>query len=639
MKIDYKNLIEYIDIKPSIDQLSENLFQLGHEHEIENGIFDMEFTPNRGDCLSVIGLLRDLSLFYDINKESQIYEKKINRFLIDFENHQPKSCSHISFLKIEIENEILPYKDNLKNYFDNLNVKKNNFFTDISNYISYEMGQPTHCYDASLVDDKISLNFVEGDFKFHTLFDKEITLQNKNLVFLKGENIINLAGIVGGKSTSCTKDTRSVIVECAYFNPEDIAGKSTKYDIQSEAAHKFERGVDPKCHELILRRFIKIVEDHATIKNVELFQKEYTEYKKNLIPIDVNRINKIIGIKVNEEQIKSYLLKIGFEIKNNIINVPSYRSDIKTHNDIAEEIARSIGYDNIKSKSINIPNTNNSNNTNIDKKESAIKNLLIDEGFYEVINNPFGPKSTNLTIKVDNPLDSNRKFLRTSLKQSLIENLLYNERRQKDSIKLFEVSNIYSSSGSNLFNKRRVIGIIASGKVGKNYIDFSKKINDDYLSSLIDSYTKNVIKIENIPRTSLVTKLKNKVYYIEIELNEIDSSILNYNRIYSLTKNFTKYIPISDFPSSTRDLSFSVKNFSKLKPLEEFILNFTDQLLKEVFIFDYFHNERNSEIKVGFRFIFQSNKSTITELEVNNIIDAIIEQSINNFGVDIPGIN
>lgn len=634
MKVAYQSLVDFIESSPSIYELSAKLFQLGHEHEIiEDNIFDMEITPNRGDCLSVIGLLRDLSLFYNINLDTKIYNDDIENFSLEFHNNAIESCSNISFLKVEIENEILPYSGKLKDYFDLLKIKQNNFFTDISNYILYEMGQPTHCYDASKINSTLTLDFAEVNTKFHTLADKEINLEGKNLVFSLDSEIINLAGIVGGKNTACSNKTRSVIIECANFNPEDIIGKSVKYDIQSDAAFRFERGVDPLCHNLVLRRFIKIIQDHAQIKNVEIFKQGYREYKKTVIANNPNYINKIIGTELDTNHSKILLSKLGFKFNRDVIEVPSYRNDVKNQNDLAEEIARSIGYDNIPTREILIPDGNQEKLHNI---ETAVKSFLNKNGFYEVINDPFVPHQADSCIKVDNPLDSNRTYLRTNLKKSLIENLLYNERRQKDSIKLFEISHTYPTE--NLTSIKKTLGIIASGRLGKNYIDFTKKVSAQYLDTIIGKYIKNNLKFEDIPRDTLSTKIKDKISYIEIELDQLNSSILSHEPEPQLPAIYTKYRPISEYPSSTRDLSFSIKNFSNSKPLQDYILNFKHELIKDVFIFDFFHNNKNDEIKIGFRFIFQDNNSTITESQVKDVIDKIIEYALSTYDVSVPGL-
>ena len=203
MKIPYKHLVKYIDSNPDINELSEKLFQLGHEHEVLKEVFVMELTPNRGDCLSINGLLRDLNLFYDISNKKEIYQKDIKPFSFEFENKAKDSCSAIAFLKIEIDKVPKNYKSSLEDYFSDLDNKKINFFTDVSNYISYETGQPTHCYDSSKVNEPIILDFLDKSCEFETLTDRVIDIDNGDLVFRDiNDKIINIAGVVGGKDTA-----------------------------------------------------------------------------------------------------------------------------------------------------------------------------------------------------------------------------------------------------------------------------------------------------------------------------------------------------------------------------------------------------------------------------------------------------
>ena len=273
MKIAYKHLIENIETKPSIDELSAKLFQLGHEHEIENEIFDIEFTPNRGDCLSINGLLRDLSAFYNTSFSKDLYDKPINKFSFDFINKAPQHCSNISFLKIDIDEHILNYTGSLEAYFSDLQNTKNNFFTDISNFISYETGQPTHCFDASKITNALTLEYDKTECEFETLLNKKIKLSGRNLVFKSNNSVISLAGVIGGNSTACSKSTRSVIVECAYFNPEVIIGKSVKYDLHSDASYKFERGVDIGSHEFVLKDSSKLLKIMPILLMLKFSQK------------------------------------------------------------------------------------------------------------------------------------------------------------------------------------------------------------------------------------------------------------------------------------------------------------------------------------------------------------------------------
>ena len=641
MKIAYEHLIKFIPSRPSIENISEKFFQLGHEHEVLNNIFDMELTPNRGDCLSINGLLRDLSVFYEVTPNNEIYTDDIKSLDLNFVNNSPEACPSISFLKIKIQGEVSAYKGIFQDYFDDLDINKNNFFTDISNYISYETGQPTHCYDAEKVTSLISLETSVEEYEFKTLLDKTIKLEDENLVFVQNDEVINLAGVMGGSGTACSKDTKSVIVECAYFNPENVIGQSIKYDIKSDAAHKFERGVDPLCHEKVLRRFLKIVDEHATIKNVEIFKRDYISHNSTEIPFSIERINNILGLSCNSEELQDYLTKLGFNIDNNKIVAPSYRSDIKTENDIAEEVARVIGYNNIPIQPIKIPKPSNTSAKNLELLEHNIKTLLISEGFFEVINDPFVNHETNNSIKLDNPLDSGRKNLRINLEKSLIDNLLYNERRQQDSIKLFEITDVYYIDKKELKSKRK-LGIICSGRVGKNYQDFSRKIDNKYLTNILEKFNKKIsFNPHLINRDELETKLNDKIIYLEIDLYELenyDFDILDKEKFILNKNNFKKYIPISSFPSSVRDLSFAVADKEKYHDLQNLLLDYKDILIKEIFVFDFYHNENKDEIKIGFRFVFQSNSSTITEGEVNKIMNEIIEKALSIPSVEIPGL-
>ncbi|MDB2605003.1 phenylalanine--tRNA ligase beta subunit-related protein [Gammaproteobacteria bacterium] len=634
MKIAYSHLVQYMPENPTIGQISDSLFQLGHEHEIEGNIFDMEFTPNRGDCLSINGLLRDLAVFYTIDYKQDIYNGEISELCMDFENYSENICPKISFLKLEIDQIPEKYKNSFYDYFSDLNLSKNNFFTDLSNYLSYETGQPTHCYDADTINEKLTFHEIEKHEEFETLLDKKITLKDKNAVFSLNNKVINLAGIMGGKSTACSAHTKTVLVECAYFKPESIIGKSVKYDIKSEASHKFERGVDQDSQEKVLRRFIQVVSEHANIKEMSIVSYNYKENQGIKIPVNVNKINQIIGININENEYLNYLKKLGFAIEENFIKVPSFRSDIKTQNDLAEEVARVIGYDNISRAEINIPKNQNHNYKDIENK---LRYFLLDYGFYEVINSPFVGITAKEAIKVDNPLDSNRAFLRKNLTDSLVENLLFNERRQKDSVKLFEISDIYSSE--NGIHKNRMLSIVASGRVGLNYQDFSKRIDKKYLTAMFQEILPNeVFDFQILSRDSLDTKIKSEIITLEVNIERFSADILSYREASKSPESFAQFHPISDLPTSTKDLSYLIKDFSKICELENLFLSYQSDIVKNIFIFDYFHNEKAQEVKIGFRIVFKYKETTLTAAQIELVYNDLIDQSLKIDGISIPGI-
>ena len=634
MKLAYQDLLKFLNEKPSKEDLSYKLFQLGHEHEIYGDIFDMELTPNRGDCLSLNGLARELNVFFGMSDGVEIYKDNIENLDINFENLAADDCLKISFLEIKIQETTSNYRPYLENYFSILGNNKTNFFTDISNYISYELGQPTHCFNRDSVNRKFTLENKETSSTFKTLLGTEINLAGKNCVFSMNDEVISLAGVMGGASTACDLDTKSALVECAYFNPESIIGKSVKYNLTSDAAHKFERGVDITAQEKALRRFVQIVQDHAVIRSVKIKSFLSKEHECISIPIDVVKINDILGTQLNEAQYLRYIEKLGFEI-NTAIKVPSYRSDIKTQNDLAEEIARVIGYNNIDSTPLNLKTI--INNSEIDKV-SLIESFLVRNGFSEVINFPFTSIKEKSSILIDNPLDSNRENFRTRIKESLISNLLYNERRQKDSIKLFELSDIYIKDPD--VKQKKILGIIISGRSGNDFINFSKKLDQKYLNQLLNKNLNNeYFKVIEILRNDLDTKKKDKIFYVEIALSDIPELFFSsLDEANKKSVNFVKYVPISEFPSSTRDFSFSFSNLSKVDEVIKILENTSDLIIKNSFIFDFYKNEKTETVKLGYRFIFQSDSKTLSDEEINKKVNKIIAPIIELEGVSIPGM-
>ena len=630
MKIAYSHLVSFFEEEPSIEEVSNYLFQLGHENEINNDILDIEFTPNRGDCLSLLGLARDLGTFYTISEPLIYYDDNLDPLEIDFTNHSVNDCPNISFLTIEIDEVPNVYKDYLESYFSIFKINKNNFFTDISNYIAYEMGQPTHCYDNSLISGGIEFTSDIINEDFETLLDKTITLGGKNCFFRSNNEVINLAGVMGGKSTACNKHTKSVLIECAYFKPESIIGIAQKYNLHSDASYKFERGVNPDIQEKTLRRFINIVSEHTTIKDIKFTNFLYKESSLKKIKFDHERIQNILGTEIREAAYKDSITKIGFKIEKNEIIVPLFRHDITNQNDLAEEMARIIGYDNIQAADFMI--SNSESNKNFDE-ENSLRYFLAGHGFNEVINMPFSSNSP-ASLEIDNPLDSNRSFFRTTLKNSLIENLLYNEKRQKESIKLFEISDIYSIDSDGEIIVDKYLGIIVSGRRGNNYKEFSQKLDSKFLAGVLQIDQNEVYEIS---REGLDTKIKNKIFVALLKFNDLSKRLTNIENQKLDNIKFNTYIPISDFPSSTRDLSFVLSDESKINKIEDMIFSFKSINLKNAFVFDFYNDRKNDKIKIGFRFEFNSINKTLTVDDVDKEIDDIVTLCKEIGGVEVPG--
>ena len=266
-----------------------------------------------------------------------------------------------------------------------------------------------------------------------------------------------------------------------------------------------------------------------------------------------------------------------------------------------------------------------------------IEDFFTQNGFSEVINFPFTEKDEKKSIQIMNPLDSNRKYMRTSLKDSLIQNLLYNERRQKDSIKIFEISDVYSKNSSIRIEKK--LGLIVSGRRGNDFNNFSKTLDSKYLDKMLNQrHDASPFEIVEIPRAKLDSKKREKIFYSEIIINQIPDTFFEGNELLRDPINFFKYSPISEFPSSTRDFSFSIRKPDKYYELLNLVEDLNHEDLKDSFIFDYFINQKSGEIKVGVRLIFQSSLKTLSDAEIQNAVDNILKPIIELDNVAIPGL-
>jgi hypothetical protein len=188
-------------------------------------------------------------------------------------------------------------------------------------------------------------------------------------------------------------------------------------------------------------------------------------------------------------------------------------------------------------------------------------------------------------------------------------------------------------------HQNRRLSIIASGRVGLNYEDFSKKINKKYLRKLFQEIQPNkVLDFQIIPRDSLNTKVKNEIISLEIDISEISQDALSYSETSEAMGEFKKYKTISEQPSSFKDISYLIKDFTKVTELENLLLNYQNDIVKHAYIFDYFNNEKEGKIKIGFRFIFQSQKTTLTSAQIESVYNDILKKSLNMEGISIPGM-
>ena len=185
-----------------------------------------------------------------------------------------------------------------------------------------------------------------------------------------------------------------------------------------------------------------------------------------------------------------------------------------------------------------------------------------------------------------------------------------------------------------------MLSIIASGRVGLNYQDFSKKIDKKYLLAIFQEiFPKEVLDFQTLSRDKLDTKTKSEIIVLEVDIKRFSDDILSYKELFQPPEEFVQFKPISDLPSSIKDISYSVKNFNKINELENLLLGYQSDIVKNIFIFDYFHNKNMKEIKIGFRIIFQSIDITLTAAQIELVYNDLINQSLKIDGISIPGIS
>ena len=417
---------------------------------------ELDVTPNRPDALNHIGVARDLACF----KNTKLHKPRINvikpshieKKLFDVTIESGKDCN--SYLGGVIRGvKVTKSPDWLVERLKSIGHKSINNIVDVSNYVMFEFGHPTHIFDF----DKISGNDIfirkaKKDEVLVTLDEKRHTLYEENLVIADKDNPIALAGIIGGFNSGVSNSTTSIFIESAYFNPITIRKSSKKSQILTDASKRFERGVDP---EACLDSFNRVVELIINIAGGNLVTDYHSscivKKQKKIIPFKKKNFEKIIGKKVRINTINKILKNLGFDvIKRNdslLCKPPSFRVEIDREIDIIEEVARIIGFDSIKSDE-NIYGVYNYDSNDEEDSLDLLKSLIANLGFYQIFSNSFqGKYNTSFfdknSVPIINPLNKKMGFLRTSLLPGLIEASNNNIKNGINSFRIFEVGKIH----------------------------------------------------------------------------------------------------------------------------------------------------------------------------------------------------
>ncbi len=619
--------------------------------ELDDIILDLEITANRGDCLSVIGIAREVSALTGnpLRLPARYPEKKSpvqNSLDIEILDHQ--LCPYYS-ARIIRKVKIGPSPPWLWRIIYILGGKSINNVVDVTNFVLWETGQPLHSFDYQRIrGNKIIVRPAERGEKMTTLDGLERELDKRMLLICDRERPVALAGIMGGQETQVDSYTQDILLESAYFNPVSIRQTSRQLGLITEASFRFERAVDPLGVRMALNRAALLIHDLAGGKvEDQLFEDGAPPWRKREIVLRPKRVNSILRTSLEPVEMRSILTRIGFSIKekeeNYQVGVSSFRPDVSREIDLVEEIARYYGYGRIKSTLPFLRQEPRSGSPQ-ETMEEAIRYLLKGWGFYEIIGSGLEEevivKKANLPLKtairITNPLSSQQEILRVHLFPHLLETLSYNLDRQTNELRIFEIGDVFAQKGD--FTETSLLaGLIKE----KNFDFFNLKGIMEVLFEALGIKTVEFKDCQNpflaVGQSSLVKKKKTTLGF----LGRINSSVVqnfhlpspvyifefsleSFRLFYTLREQQFRGLP--RFPSVHRDLAFIVAKEVSAGEMKKIILQAGGPLLKEIEIFDVYEGKAITRgyKSMAFSLTFRSPERTLRDEEVNEVQGKII---------------
>lgn len=628
----------------------DNKFSIGSKlREIEafnDFILDISITPNRADCLSILGIAREISIYY--NKPLKIKECKTIKEDNNFNVTLDKDCP--SYIASNISVNIEPSCFDIRLKLIKSGLRPINNVVDITNYCMLELGQPMHAFDKDKIGTQIIVRNAYKKERIVALNDNEYELED-DLVIADEKQPIAIAGIMGGKYSQIDENTKHIILESAYFVPDRIRKTSRKLKLSSESSYRFERGVDPNLNEYATYYAIELLKQHANADIIGI-TKNISKKERKEVEFSVDEINEFLGS--NYEKAKFY--QLGFDIKEAppklIALIPTYRFDIENMEDIAEEVARINGYDKLPSTS---PCINLNFNPNKDKQDS-IRGVLKLSGLNEVINYSFvnsamlaklGKNDNILYLK--NPLTKEQDCMRNTLFLGLMENLAFNLNHNIKSIAMFEIGKIFD-----LNSEYNALGIMMYGFRPIKWYE-QKTVFDFYdlkgaFENVFGLFECN-IEFKNEESCLLHPKKSLKVYnngqyigfigQIHPNIYDIfDIKFLKTNILYGeiLIDSFNEYKnfhfrPLPKFPIVVRDLNIVVDKNEIVSDIKKTISLF--DFVYKVNLIDVYNI--GTKKSLNFRIELYSPSKTLADTDIEKLINEIFSTLSSQFKANIRG--
>jgi len=648
---------------------------------LDDTVLELEITPNRPDCLSVIGIAREISTLtdkkliipnYDINKKLNLDSK----FVIEINDYTlcPRYSAKIFRNTPDIESPRW-----IKNRLMLCDVRPVNLIVDLTNYIMLETGQPMHAFDKDLLySGKIIVRNAAKKEKIKMIDDSIKILDEDALVIADEKKVVAIAGIMGGKDTEINPDTKNVLLESANFYGPSIMKTSKNIGLRTEASNRFEKKIDPMLTVFAIERFEDMLKKVTGIETEEFIHDNYMEKdRKRKIDLRVEKVSKILGKQINKELISKILtkLKINNIVKDNIVQVtvPSFRyEDLEREIDLIEEIARIYGYDKLDSIPTGVKERRGKYSF-YQKTVRNIRQILCDIGLDEVINYSFLSAVEIETFKLNleeeykdsvailNPINEDFKFLRPMLLPSLMKNIKDNINHTIKDIRIFEISKVFKKKNTNnLPLEINMLGIILTGNAVQKGWDEKERPFDFYdLKGILENlcikyYPGNGPGIEekgykffhpgisgNIKINGINMGIIGMIHPLIIEEIETGQNVyymeINMDNFINNIKETRDYKPIPAFPSIDIDLAIVVDDKIKSEDITDEIKKSGTELLKKVRLFDIYRGEQIEKNKksIAYSLNFRDDSRTLKDTEIEIIVNRILENLGKRFNAKI----
>lgn len=635
---------------------------------LDGEIIEFEITPNRPDCLSIIGMARETSATFDIplKLEKPQIKNEVEDISEYFESVtiETENCKRF-YAKVLKDVEIKPSPLWLQNHLVAAGVRPINNIVDLTNFVMLEYGQPLHAYDLDdLKSKKIVVRQAKDDEILKTLDGEDRTLKSEDIVITDGEKAIGLAGIMGGFYSEIKPTTKRVLLEGANFDKASIRKTSKRLGLRSEASSRFEKGVDITSAKLAVQRVCELAEEigfaNVIAGEFDIYPEKVEEKK---IKLRTSKVNKLIGMEFTTEEVSKILnrLFIETEVEGEELTatIPTFRLDLEIEEDLIEEIARIYGYHNIKAKPLE-GSLSVGGRSELRLLERRVKNVLLSLGFNEFMTYSFvSPKNfdkLNLheedelrnVVKIINPLGEEYSIMRTTLTSNMMEVLSYNAHRGNLNVAGFEFGNTFiPKEGQELPTEVTKLSI-GFYDLGDFY--FLKEVIRRALWQIgIEKFELKRAKTEFLhPGVSAELIVEGEsigffgeVHPIVLENYDIKKKCyvaeLDFYKLLNFTKENYLFKEIPKYPSVKRDLAFIMDNEVPAYEIEKIARENGSDLLEEFKVFDIYRSETLGADKksIAFSLIFRSLDKTLVETEVSEITDKIIKSIEDKFGATL----